>query len=89
MGLHVGADAVEPRLGVALHSTPSLNFPRTAMLFYPIKTSEGVVEDLGVEVDGAVLEEVIHGAGLDEVGRGAGEDLAVGGDEPQLVGKHE
>ena len=40
-------------------------------------------------MDVAVGEEVVHGAGGNEVVRGAGDDLAVGGDEPQFVGKHE
>ncbi len=51
--------------------------------------SEGVVEDGGIEVDGTVLEEVVHGTVLDEIGGGAGEDLAIGGDEPQFVGEHQ
>ena len=54
----------------------------------PSNSLEGIIEDLGVEVDGSVGEKVVHGASGDKVGGGAGEDLAVGGDEPKLVGEH-
>jgi len=48
-----------------------------------------VVEDGGVEGDAGGGEEAVHGVGLEDVGGGALDDLAVAGDEPQVVGQQQ